>query len=598
MNPCRRLADSITSTRWLRQAERLARSIKKGTRVRRQLIDGCIVEGRRAGRNLSASVIDPPTQVMLFGFSQVPLTDDEGAPIVQLNPSCIPTNRDNLHWDWRRDPLPTTPKAERRMFAGLRAPLLARDEFEAQLMGVFNSFEHGVHEYPDGYRTYGMSVTTSNIIGGQEAPLYYRSDAYPVFYLFNLYCTWGFPNGAINQGTMVHYYTRRSNFGIAVDSEWLESYLGAQVVMDWPAAGAPYSIWSKDSIGGRWQAPWCYGSMVSIDEVPEGDKIVMRATWNVVTRICDAPQGSQDYWSRRRLALLRIQVTPNEDTKLRPSAEVQAVTIYDPSDSPDPMRHPDDAPPPAYYRINSFCAPATGPRGAMVVGQVVQKMVDGALEEYYHNVLVTTTGDFVEVETESDTPRSKCWFIGGDDVDGTVYMLNPFMDGGMVVVNAETGSARVVSRPAWRPPLDISDDGIYAEDHMRNMVTHLGDGRLAFPVAGGDGTTISMATYNVETDEIEVVGQMWSVPFAQQRGGVARIGVIQYETEERPAILLGGYHSGVNGAGATYISYDSGVTWNRFNENSGPCRAIAVVGNGIYTPTPGHLWNQEDGSDI
>lgn len=607
-------ADSVTSSKWLHQAVRLARQLRLRYQVKRQILDGCIVEGRRAGGVRVATVVDPPTAIMAIGFGMVPLTEEdteEGhpAPLVQLNPVAIPTMRDNLHWLWRPDALPIDRPIMRRTYGGLRASLAVREESQAQVTWECNAFYHGAHEYPGGVWTYGLSTTTREVVGGQETILLYRSPTHPVFYSFSFFCIRGFPNLRVGEGVLYPVYRPTTNLGLQIDSEWIEDYVGAQVVMDWPAPGTPSLVWSQDSVGQRWQAPWCYASLISLTTEVAGDQIAPVAVWRVVARISDAPQGVSDYWGSRRLVSFQVTTHPGIDPLVQPYALAQPPTQYDPSTSADVTRHPNEADPPSYYYRNTFCAPATAPRGAMVVGHVVQRLVEGTLEDFYHNVLVTTGGEFVELELESETPRSKCWFIGGDVVTVTyeeggvevvreeVYLLNPFMDGGMVVVNADTGDTQVVPCPAWRPPLDIDGGGRYAEDHMRNMVTSLGGSLLAFPVADSSGLTIQLATLDVATNVVQIVGTMWTAPFNAQRGGVSRIGVVQYATEDKPAILLGGYHSGVDGHGATYISYDGGVSWELFNANVGPCRGISAMGNGLYPPKEGFLWESPDGSD-
>lgn len=62
-----RLADSVRAVRWLKRAESLARSIKLNYGTRRELLDGYIVEGRKAGKNRKAIVMDTPGRFAHFG---------------------------------------------------------------------------------------------------------------------------------------------------------------------------------------------------------------------------------------------------------------------------------------------------------------------------------------------------------------------------------------------------------------------------------------------------------------------------------------------------------------------------------------------------
>lgn len=60
MLPCKKRATSSHAARYLSRATKLARAIKSAHGVNREIIDGCIVEGRRAGRLLTATSIEPP----------------------------------------------------------------------------------------------------------------------------------------------------------------------------------------------------------------------------------------------------------------------------------------------------------------------------------------------------------------------------------------------------------------------------------------------------------------------------------------------------------------------------------------------------------
>lgn len=63
----RRRVDSAGAIKWLRRAENMARSIKKSYEVRRAILDGYVVEGRRAGAIRTATVLDLPGRFVPFG---------------------------------------------------------------------------------------------------------------------------------------------------------------------------------------------------------------------------------------------------------------------------------------------------------------------------------------------------------------------------------------------------------------------------------------------------------------------------------------------------------------------------------------------------
>lgn len=71
MIPCAKRVACTVGAPLIRRAERLARNLPGGYRVKRELINGYILEGRRAGDLLSASVIDPPGRYALLGPNTV-----------------------------------------------------------------------------------------------------------------------------------------------------------------------------------------------------------------------------------------------------------------------------------------------------------------------------------------------------------------------------------------------------------------------------------------------------------------------------------------------------------------------------------------------
>lgn len=59
MLPCKKVATSKRSAKFLKQAERMARSIRGGAGAKHLVADGCIIQGKKCGRLLTASVIEP-----------------------------------------------------------------------------------------------------------------------------------------------------------------------------------------------------------------------------------------------------------------------------------------------------------------------------------------------------------------------------------------------------------------------------------------------------------------------------------------------------------------------------------------------------------
>jgi len=588
---------SVGGVRWLRRAQTLAGIIKAKAGVKREVQDGYILEGRKSNNVRIATVLDPLSLLFFVGPGPFAPTGSFDGGYGSTDTPTTEMARDNLNWYWHVDPLPLADTPCRRLYTVRRASLRARSEADADTSAEYNAFQHGSLEFDTGYRTYGLSTAKTITVGGSQRVVYYRTVANPVFYAFTFSTYYGYPNGSFNaEGGFVTSDPGGGAYGLAMDSDWLENYLGdgSQVVMDWPEGGTnPYTIWTSDSDGSRFQAPWIYGSLVS-----HGSG---QAVWQVCGRVTQAPGGTRDYWGSRKLVALRVVVTDN-GADVSPTAVPGAVTYYDPALSSDPARVPDPDDSPDMWRRNSFCAPAIGPHGAMVIGQTVQQDV-GSLVSQYSAVLLTTSGAFVELDLTAVDPRRKTWFIGGDEVDGIVYMLNPYLrDGVMAVVDASNGSVIEVAVPTWKAPLATESAGRYSEDHMRNQVTWIGDNLLAFPVADATGLTVALATYDVITGAVVVSAPMFSDTLTNMRGGVSKVGVVQRQITAEddtvtPAVLLAGYNNGTLASrvatGRSYISYDSGVTWSQISSIYGPSRAIGVVGNGLYYPKPGQMWRPQ-----
>jgi|GEM_PF-5186300 len=67
MKPCSKHIDSTSSATWLKQAERMARSLRGRFQSNTQWLDGFKVTGSVCGGNLRASVMDIPGRILSFG---------------------------------------------------------------------------------------------------------------------------------------------------------------------------------------------------------------------------------------------------------------------------------------------------------------------------------------------------------------------------------------------------------------------------------------------------------------------------------------------------------------------------------------------------
>lgn len=67
MNPCSKRVMTVSGNYLIRRAERLARNLPGEYQTKREVIDGYLVEGRRAGDLLTATVMDLPGRIISFG---------------------------------------------------------------------------------------------------------------------------------------------------------------------------------------------------------------------------------------------------------------------------------------------------------------------------------------------------------------------------------------------------------------------------------------------------------------------------------------------------------------------------------------------------
>lgn len=72
--PCKKITSGVYASRYLKRAERLARTIKAKYGKKTNIIDGCIVQGARASKTISASSIELPSKVFNVLSCVIPST--------------------------------------------------------------------------------------------------------------------------------------------------------------------------------------------------------------------------------------------------------------------------------------------------------------------------------------------------------------------------------------------------------------------------------------------------------------------------------------------------------------------------------------------
>lgn len=72
MLPCKKITNGAYAARYLKRADRLARSIKSNSGKKTNIIDGCILQGSKTGRVMSASSIEPPGKILSCYATSIP----------------------------------------------------------------------------------------------------------------------------------------------------------------------------------------------------------------------------------------------------------------------------------------------------------------------------------------------------------------------------------------------------------------------------------------------------------------------------------------------------------------------------------------------
>ena len=620
---CSLRSDSIGGARLLKRAKALALSIQLSVGVRREILDGYIVEGRRVGENRKATVIDPVGRLFVFGPNAV--AGDRGAqefygyegaffgyqskpqagdPRHGLQGVFVAVARDRLHWASAGAPPLESEALELR---ALRRAKIGNVALSSVGYGAYQYDDHGMTMHSalavfgrTGYRPTFTNQNTSNLYPftteDVDKVAVYTFDVCDLQYAqtLNEVDVEALPNVAAHTA---------GRPGLEFDSEWLQGRLpsGLRIASvidrsDPAYDGISFFTMPGDTVGQGIAAPWTEGDVVSA---------VDGLTWNICFWATTPPSTPFDVGGARSLCVMRMRSFV--DAEGNDVAEVLgAPRIYDPRNSSDPLRRPfylDGTDVIIRWQPNGFNRPCKSFGGVMTVPHAV---LDDQ-EWHFGTLLVTRAGEIVELPLGHDAGRSVCWFVGGDEIDGVVYMVNPFLAGNRLALVSETGEVSVVARPAWRLPIEktVSDldqstdleQQPFAEPILRGLAAHIGAGWIGFPVAPSlaERHAGQFAAVNIHTGACELRGRMWSRPTNPLRDTVmwSRICVIQRDDDGK-AVLIGGYNEGTRsgrpGKGKLVISFDSGWTWETLHESVGPGRGCAYAGNGLHVLKEGQLW--------
>lgn len=372
MKPCAKRVTSASGAKWIRRAETLARSIKAASGVRRNVVDGYIIEGRRTGKNLQATVLDPQGTIVCDAFMDV------GGPMRRAPLVGFKIARDSLSSSIRRtlpsltsdrgatavltpfiaDQEPRRPlDIQLRESTGWNAVLMAGpDPFRCTRFSIRDS-PHAPVELSDGYMAYGYTAfqhVTTHPVGDGAGQLTRGS--------FDLWrarerekTNAAFAFGVVHREftglemsledildaefVRTAQYPGPEGLGLIIDARWIERHIGGGVSLSYedirkpgdsirqplPETGAFASL--TDTWDMRYTIPWAVGLVQSYSS----DAVV----WRVLTRYCTPRQfneETQTLWS-----LCWFDVTVTRDDEGMPFATVGAVTSFSATSMPDPL---------------------------------------------------------------------------------------------------------------------------------------------------------------------------------------------------------------------------------------------------------------------
>lgn len=617
MKPITRRISTASASKWIKRAEVLARSLRRTFDTRREILDGYIIEGKRVGDRLKASVIDPPGQIVIAGRTRYySAANDEPVNILLAGFSYPRDALSAVYTGGVHPPIGDPQGTYRREGAAL----LARDPAAAYMQDTNGAFIHDVLDLPGGYRSSGLTFAVPSMASGQATISYYRPLGEDIYFRFAFSVTRGLASadpGAAGSATGA------ARLGLNIDTEWIERYLGggARLVLDESVRGdaskPPLMSWDglpyfMDSRGFRWAMPWVVAQPITISP----DRVV----WRLLTRYGEPPIGPNDAWGRWMLATFDVEVFVEDGVV---HAVPGPVERYNPFDSSDVSRVTVPELEGDGMRLNLFGFPATARAGAFLVTHVASpdpgSNPENGDEPYFsfNNVLLTPQRQFVEIQglpadysTEMLVPcygKLRSLVFGGDVIRGTPYFINPFVAPGVLaLINGDTGETTLVPRPTLIIPMAIAlspgqrqNRMYYTDDICKGMVSRLGESTLGFPactVSQWEGSNLCLVSVDIDTLDVHIRGQVADlVTFAEGSGGISRPGVVQYEiaregAEDIPGVILWGYHAAGNTSGSCFLSTDSGYTWTELSNEYGPARNIWYAGNALSPAMVGTLW--------
>jgi hypothetical protein len=595
--------NSKSGTYLFRRATQLADSVSSYAGARTQVLDGYLLEGKKVGGTRFATVLDLPQYVLCPNLMRVPI----GAGNATFEGLVFPSDIRDL---WQPDYLPD--------LIGPRLPTLKR---EAWRLATNTGYAFG-----------GEGVGWEEVISNQSAAnVPYDDGVGNTVHQVNGVGVIGFYNAATP--SLQRFFTR---LWARVTSATQETVLsaGAIPVTELHTRAIIFDTAFVDTLVPGWvaipraspeftsaappawsasQGLWGRSYRIQAVDLPDGSSkvryvLLARLFANTVNGNSDRP-----YFEPGAVLVATADVAAARvDGVLVHSGAVLSSQVY------QTVR-------PSTFSSPEACAVNNGVH-VLLHARVIRFLESPHVlygENTYTVVYAKAVGEsitlnFMAVDRDDDTRASR-HFYGGATPDGvTSYFLYPTYNPGSPVMSVLACNGATVALTDVVTPSQFQLPG-WGYVATTGLVCNIGAGRLGFvvtlagtPEVGSPFTTpfdVTFCTYNTLTATVAVVGQItlatviYVSGYPTTAGGIGAVTVVQEEVRDEggavlsSAVLLWTTSSGLNtGAGgqnfvgATYVSYDSGVTWHHISDTVGDFRGVVFVGSQLRPVKPGHAW--------
>lgn len=613
-----RRSNTASGAYLLRRAAKLAKSVVPTYGSKSEVVDGYILRGRRANVRFVAEVLDPPAWLVLVG----PLIATPAADVADSLVQELPTGRDAL----RSGLAPAKQEIGDRYLVTRPQGVLSFGQ------SVIPPIIHPVRTNEVCYRVPGIGTLqgVTRLFANQYfgvSPMAFVDRTARIRYESRMlvpqllrvqvdlvdgqWVRTSIPGGAAKP---------LGSLTVLIDDSFLRG-LGALpfCMRQSPPAYNPGSV-AAGAFSAA-QAPWV-DQAGELYQSEDGSQVYRLTLWSqVVTEmLSDADMyGARALW----FATVRVNLTAG-------TASLEQQFLLDPRTETNPLRRPRPVDNTYLYNAHLRVGGAVLNSGTLVVVDTYQALTDGLAEGTAMDAERRTSVDLLWVARAGQLLRrqtiSEAVLTGDHDfkapvgiaTDGqevvvfafsTAFIDRPYtLD--IIVANENTASVVFSEEVPFAQCLGLNSPSYYTTGHAQNpqlwgtqgaggnQACYIGNGKYLFHISsqtGGFGTlaagNVAAAIYNRATNTVSVAGVIDPVvaPAADSVRHMGKPDCVVQETANRKATVIAtkgapGQVSGEPGVegGKTWISYDSGETWELIADYGSPS-GVVYSGNLIQS---------------